>query len=110
MPWLACGCLRWGVTCAAGARPPNLSADRRLIASCGGLLARCTFFDMRCDDERPSTAMTSVPLEPLMPLARDGGPRAIGICGSYGGLNLGDEAILTVALEQLRIAIPGVEL
>ncbi len=39
-------------------------------------------------------------------------PRAptIGICGSYGGLNLGDEAILTVALEQLRRELPGVEL
>jgi polysaccharide pyruvyl transferase CsaB len=35
---------------------------------------------------------------------------AIGICGSYGGLNLGDEAILTVALEQLRRALPRVEL
>jgi polysaccharide pyruvyl transferase CsaB len=36
--------------------------------------------------------------------------RAIGICGSYGGLNVGDEAILTVALAQLRDALPGVEL
>jgi polysaccharide pyruvyl transferase CsaB len=35
---------------------------------------------------------------------------AIGICGSYGGLNVGDEAILTVALEQLRREVPGVEL
>jgi polysaccharide pyruvyl transferase CsaB len=39
------------------------------------------------------------------------GPQpAVGICGSYGGLNLGDEAILTAALHQLRQAIPGVEL
>jgi polysaccharide pyruvyl transferase CsaB len=35
---------------------------------------------------------------------------AIGICGSYGGLNVGDEAILTVALGQLRAAVPNVEL
>jgi polysaccharide pyruvyl transferase CsaB len=35
---------------------------------------------------------------------------AIGICGSYGGLNVGDEAILTVALEQIRLAVPGAEL
>jgi polysaccharide pyruvyl transferase CsaB len=35
---------------------------------------------------------------------------AIGICGSYGGLNIGDEAILTVALEQLRAELPRVEL
>lgn len=35
---------------------------------------------------------------------------AIGICGSYGGLNVGDEAILTVVLAQLRRALPGVEL
>jgi polysaccharide pyruvyl transferase CsaB len=35
---------------------------------------------------------------------------AIGICGSYGGLNVGDEAILTAAAEQLREAVPGVEL
>jgi polysaccharide pyruvyl transferase CsaB len=35
---------------------------------------------------------------------------AIGICGSYGGLNTGDEAILTVALGQLRAAVPDVEL
>lgn len=40
---------------------------------------------------------------------REPGP-AIGICGSYGGLNVGDEAILTVALEQLRATIPGAEL
>jgi polysaccharide pyruvyl transferase CsaB len=38
------------------------------------------------------------------------GPPAIGISGSYGGLNVGDEAILTVMLEQLRQAIPGVEI
>ncbi|MEA2309868.1 MAG: hypothetical protein QOI65_2154, partial [Thermoleophilaceae bacterium] len=54
--------------------------------------------------------MTSIPLQPLVALPRSGAPRAIGICGSYGGLNLGDEAILTVALEQLRIAVPRVEL
>jgi polysaccharide pyruvyl transferase CsaB len=35
---------------------------------------------------------------------------AIGICGSYGGLNVGDEAILTVVINQLRAAVPGVEL
>lgn len=51
-----------------------------------------------------------MPLEPLVALPGGGTSRAIGICGSYGGLNLGDEAILTVALEQLRIAVPGVEL
>jgi hypothetical protein len=33
----------------------------------------------------------------------------IGICGSYDGLNLRDEAILTVALEQLRAELPSVE-
>jgi polysaccharide pyruvyl transferase CsaB len=51
-------------------------------------------------------------MQPLMHLAPSGcGPRpAVGICGSYGGLNLGDEAILMVALEQLRIAVPDVEL
>jgi polysaccharide pyruvyl transferase CsaB len=54
--------------------------------------------------------MTSMPLESLMILPGSGTSRAIGICGSYGGLNLGDEAILTVALEQLRLAVPGVEL
>jgi polysaccharide pyruvyl transferase CsaB len=35
---------------------------------------------------------------------------AIGICGSYGGLNVGDEAILTVAVDQIRNAVPGAEL
>jgi polysaccharide pyruvyl transferase CsaB len=54
--------------------------------------------------------MTSVPLEPLVLLPCSRMSRAIGICGSYGGLNLGDEAILTVAIEQLRTAVPGVEL
>jgi len=54
--------------------------------------------------------MTSVPLEPLVVRPCGRVARAIGICGSYGGLNLGDEAILMVALEQLRIAVPGVEL
>jgi polysaccharide pyruvyl transferase CsaB len=54
--------------------------------------------------------MMSVPLEPLIVRPCGGGSRAIGICGSYGGLNLGDEAILMVALQQLRIAVPGVEL
>ncbi|WP_207481483.1 polysaccharide pyruvyl transferase family protein [Arenibaculum pallidiluteum] len=34
----------------------------------------------------------------------------IGISGSYGGLNLGDEAILASACEQLRAAVPGVEI
>jgi polysaccharide pyruvyl transferase CsaB len=34
----------------------------------------------------------------------------IGITGSYGGLNLGDEAILKSIIEQLRREIPGVEL
>ncbi|HSK41401.1 MAG TPA: polysaccharide pyruvyl transferase family protein [Arenibaculum sp.] len=33
----------------------------------------------------------------------------IGISGSYGGLNLGDEAILASAITQLRMAMPGVE-
>ncbi|HYX65390.1 MAG TPA: polysaccharide pyruvyl transferase family protein [Burkholderiales bacterium] len=34
----------------------------------------------------------------------------IGITGSYGGLNLGDEAILKSILEQLRRDIPGAEI
>src|SRR4051812_15621805 len=34
----------------------------------------------------------------------------IGIVGSYGGLNAGDEAILSVALRELRKRIPGVRL
>ncbi len=34
----------------------------------------------------------------------------IGISGSYGGLNTGDEAILTGAVAQLRAAVPGVEI
>lgn len=34
----------------------------------------------------------------------------IGISGSYGGLNTGDEAILTAAIAELRRTIPGVEI
>ena len=34
----------------------------------------------------------------------------VGLVGSYGGLNAGDEAILTVAVAQLREAIAGVEI
>ncbi len=34
----------------------------------------------------------------------------IGISGSYGGLNLGDEAILTSAIAQLRATVPDVEI
>jgi polysaccharide pyruvyl transferase CsaB len=34
----------------------------------------------------------------------------IGITGSYGGLNLGDEAILQSIIEQLRREVPGVEI
>jgi polysaccharide pyruvyl transferase WcaK-like protein len=34
----------------------------------------------------------------------------IGISGSYGGLNLGDEAILTCAVRELRQAAPDAEL
>lgn len=34
----------------------------------------------------------------------------VGLAGSYGGLNAGDEAILTVALAQLREAVAGVEI
>ena len=37
-------------------------------------------------------------------------PRVIGIAGSYGGLNVGDEAILTVAISELRSAMPGAEI
>jgi polysaccharide pyruvyl transferase CsaB len=37
------------------------------------------------------------------------GPK-IGITGSYGGLNLGDEAILQSMLEQLRRELPGAEI
>jgi len=32
----------------------------------------------------------------------------VGLVGSYGGLNVGDEAILTVAIAQLREAVAGV--
>jgi polysaccharide pyruvyl transferase CsaB len=32
--------------------------------------------------------------------------REIGICGSYGGMNLGDEAILTVIIEELSQRLP----
>jgi polysaccharide pyruvyl transferase CsaB len=34
----------------------------------------------------------------------------IGITGSYGGMNLGDEAILQSMIEQLRREVPGVEI
>lgn len=34
------------------------------------------------------------------------GPFKVGICGSYGGLNLGDEAILNSIIHQLRNALP----
>lgn len=34
----------------------------------------------------------------------------VGLVGSYGGLNAGDEAILTVAIAQLRAAVAGVEI
>src|SRR3546814_13229169 len=34
----------------------------------------------------------------------------VGISGSYGGLNLGDEAILASAIAQLKATIPGVEI
>ncbi|HWI37647.1 MAG TPA: polysaccharide pyruvyl transferase family protein [Burkholderiales bacterium] len=37
------------------------------------------------------------------------GPK-IGITGSYGGMNLGDEAILQSMIEQLRREVPGVEI
>ena len=37
------------------------------------------------------------------------GPK-VGITGSYGGLNLGDEAILQSIIEQLRRDVPGVEI
>ena len=33
----------------------------------------------------------------------------IGISGSYGGLNVGDEAILTCALAELRAHVPDVQ-
>jgi polysaccharide pyruvyl transferase CsaB len=36
--------------------------------------------------------------------------RVVGLVGSYGGLNAGDEAILTVAVAQLREAVEGVRI
>ena len=38
------------------------------------------------------------------------GNPVIGITGSYGGLNVGDEAILTAIVQELRARMPGVEL
>ncbi len=38
------------------------------------------------------------------------GNPVIGISGSYGGLNVGDEAILTAIVQELRGRMPGVEL
>jgi polysaccharide pyruvyl transferase CsaB len=59
-------------------------------------------------ETRPTTRFgSSAPPVRLRPVPAR---RAIGICGSYGGLNVGDEAILTVALAQLVHAAPGVEL
>jgi polysaccharide pyruvyl transferase CsaB len=37
-------------------------------------------------------------------------PRVVGIAGSYGGLNVGDEAILTVAISELRSVMPKAEI
>jgi polysaccharide pyruvyl transferase WcaK-like protein len=37
-------------------------------------------------------------------------PQVIGIAGSYGGLNVGDEAILTVAISELRSVMPEAEI
>lgn len=37
-------------------------------------------------------------------------PPVIGIIGSYGGLNVGDEAILASSVEQLRAAVPAAEI
>ena len=34
-------------------------------------------------------------------------PHRVGISGSYGGLNLGDEAILESMVRQLRASIPA---
>lgn len=39
-----------------------------------------------------------------------GAPPVIGIVGSYGGLNTGDEAILASSLAQLRAAVPEAEI
>lgn len=36
--------------------------------------------------------------------------KVVGLVGSYGGLNAGDEAILSVAIAQLREAVAGVEI
>jgi polysaccharide pyruvyl transferase CsaB len=43
-------------------------------------------------------------------LASSQTPLRVGVTGSYGGLNLGDEAILQVVLGELRRIRPGVEL
>jgi polysaccharide pyruvyl transferase CsaB len=47
---------------------------------------------------------------PLARLLRQRDTMKIGITGSYGGLNLGDEAILKSIVEQLRREIPEVEI
>ncbi|MDQ3850246.1 MAG: polysaccharide pyruvyl transferase family protein [Actinomycetota bacterium] len=43
-------------------------------------------------------------------MASSGGQASVGLAGSYGGLNAGDEAILTVAAAQLRATIDDVEI
>jgi polysaccharide pyruvyl transferase CsaB len=54
--------------------------------------------------------MTTAAPRPLLTASGRPPRPAVGICGSYGGLNLGDEAILTVVLQQLRSTFRDVEL
>lgn len=56
------------------------------------------------------TSLPSMVLLTYAAMGKSGANPVIGVTGSYGGLNVGDEAILTAIVEELRARMPGVEL
>lgn len=66
---------------------------------------------MPTSTDAATSPIASAPTPPvdLLGRAAAGGrnpPFRVGICGSYGGLNLGDEAILQCMIRELRQAVP----
>jgi hypothetical protein len=92
----------------AGATVLGWSGRKFLPAVTGNSDRLCVAFRPKTGPERAMTAGTGVEGSRVV-MANPAEDRVyrIGISGSYGGMNLGDEAILDGMLSQLRATVPA---